>query len=160
MEALINILGLITVVGSGIVAGGQVFCLRAVLPALGEFPPETSAKIHQDALSERPHRYLRPVSIVSLFSAVALLVLLVIEDDRAAAIALLGAGVVVLVVSGVMSSREWPINHEIDGWGTAPVLDRYAVLRAKWDQQHRVRTLLSVVALLLLVLATVTSREL
>lgn len=152
--------GLVTLLGAATVFGGQLFCMLAVLPALSAFPGGTSAAIHQEALSQRPHRYLRPVSIVTLVSTVVLLGLLVREDDRPAALTLLGIGLLFLIVSGAVSSREWPINHEIDGWGSAPVLDRYAVLRAKWDSQHRVRTALSLISLACFVLAALVSQEL
>jgi hypothetical protein len=45
-----------------IVAGGQLFCRLAVIPAFNDWTPEFGASVHQHALTERPHRYLRVVS--------------------------------------------------------------------------------------------------
>lgn len=160
MDAVIDILGLVTVTGSATVAGGQIFCLLAVLPALPSFSQDMSARVHQEALTDRPHRYLRAASIVTIVSTAALLVLLFGEDDSWAARILFCGGLAAMLVSGVASSREWPINDEINAWGDSPVLDRYAVLREKWDSQHRFRTLLSVISLLCFITGLLVSEQL
>ena len=60
-----------------------------------------------------------------------------------------------------MSSREWPINEEINSWeGREPDLERCAALRAKWDRQHYIRTVFSVTALVCFALAALVSQEL
>ena len=161
MDALIDLLGLVAVLAAATLAGGQIFCALAILPALPEFPPEMSARVHQRAMTFRPHRYLRVAGAIAILSGAATLILLVVEDDATAAIVLVGIGVGLSIVSAVMSSREWPINEEITSWeGGEPDLDRYAVLRAKWDRQHYIRTVLSVTALICFTVAALVSHEL
>jgi hypothetical protein len=159
MDALIDVLRALTVVGAAIVAGGQLFCLLAVLPAMPAWAGEMSVKVHQDALTHRPHRYLRAVSGVTVLAAVALLVLIIVEDETTSARVFTGAGLAILIVSGLVSSREWPINEEINGWGEKPDLGRYATLRHKWDSQHVVRTWLSMAALVCFVISAVVATQ-
>ena len=161
MDALIDLAGIVVLLAAATLAGGQVFCALAILPALPEFPAEMSARVHQRAMTFRPHRYLRVAGAVAIVSSAATLILIIIEDDSVAAIVLVAIGLATSIVSAVISSREWPINEEILSWeGREPDLDRYAVLRAKWDRQHYVRTVLSVTALVCFALAALVSHEL
>jgi Anthrone oxygenase len=161
VDALIDLTGLVALLAAATLAGGQVFCALAILPALPEFPPEMSVRVHQRAMTFRPHRYLRIAGAVAILSGTATLILIIVEDDTAAAIVLVAIGVATSIISAVMSSREWPINEEITSWeGREPDLDRYAVLRAKWDRQHYIRTVLSVTGLVCFALAALVSHEL
>jgi hypothetical protein len=109
----------------------------------------------------RPHRYLRVTGAIAILAAAAALVLIIVEDDTAAPIALVAVGLVASIVSGAISSREWPINQEINSWeGREADLGRYAALRRKWDLQHYARTAFSIVALVCFALAVVVSHEL
>jgi hypothetical protein len=159
VEALIDVLRSVNLVAIAIVAGGQLFCLLAVLPAMHGWTGEMSAKVHQDALTHRPHRYLRAVSAVAGLSAIALLVLILVEDETAATRVLTALALVVTLISGAISSREWPINEEINSWGDQPKLERYAVLRRTWDYRHVLRTWLSMLALILFVVAAVVAEQ-
>lgn len=161
MDALIDIAGLVALLAAATLAGGQVFAALALLPALPELPPEMSVRVHQRAMTFRPHRYLRIAGAVAILSSAATLILIIVEDDSTGAIVLVALGLALSIVSAVMSSREWPINEEINSWeGREPDLARYEVLRAKWDRQHYVRTVLSVTALVCLALAALVSGEL
>ena len=130
-----------------IVAGGQLFCLLAVIPAFGDWSPRTGVHVHQAALSERPHRYLRVVSAITLLAAIATVA---IERSTDTAIVLTAVGAVLSIFNGIYSQREWPINHEIDSYGESPSEEqvaKYVPLRQKWDEQHRIRTVASITAL-------------
>ena len=142
-------------------AGGQIFCALAILPGAAGVPPEMSVRVHQRAMTFRPHRYLRVTGAIAILASAATLILISVEDDDAAAIALVAIGLAVSIASAVMSSREWPINEEINSWeGREPDLERYAALRAKWDRQHYIRTVLSVTALVCFAVAALVSHEL
>jgi len=159
VDALIEALRAGNLVAIGIVAGGQLFCLRAVLPAMAGWPGDMSAKVHQDALTYRPHHYLRAVSAFAVFTGIALLVLILVEDDSTATRVLTALALAVTIVSGAISSREWPINEEINSWGDQPKLERYAVLRRTWDYRHVRRTWLSMLAFALFVVAAVVAEH-
>ena len=161
MDVLIDLAGLMALLAASTLAGGQIFCALAILPALPELGPETSVRVHQRAMTFRPHRYLRVAGAIAILAGAATLVLIIVEDDSAATIALVAIGVALSIVSAVMSSREWPINEEITSWeGGEPDLERYAALRAKWDRQHYIRTVLSVTGLVCFAVAALVSHEL
>lgn len=138
----------ITLVTGALVAGGQLFCLLAVIPAFGDWRAEQGVHVHQAALSERPHRYLRVLSPIAVFGALATVA---IEHSTEAAVILTAVGLVFSIFNGVYSQREWPINHEIDDFGADPSaeqVERYKGLRETWDKQHVVRTVATNAALL------------
>lgn len=161
MDALIDLAGIAMLVSSAVVAGGQVFCLLAVLPALPEFSGEMSVRVHQRAMTFRPHRYLKVAGALAIVASAAALVLILVEDDSWASRTLVAIGLATAVTSGLISTREWPINEEINSWeGREPDLARYATLRRKWDVQHKARTVLSVIALVSFSLAILVSAQL
>jgi hypothetical protein len=137
----------VALVASAIVAGGQLFCLLAVIPSFGDWSPRTGVAVHQSALSERPHRYLRVVSALTFVFAIATII---IEWDTETPVIFAGIGALLSIFNGVYSQREWPINHEIDSYGDSPTeeqVSHYEGLRRKWDEQHRIRTAASLLSL-------------
>jgi hypothetical protein len=137
----------IALLGGAIVAGGQLFCLLAVIPSFGDWSPRMGVSVHQSALSERPHRYLRVVSALTFVFAIATIA---IEHSTDGAIVLTAIAAVLSIFNGIYSQREWPINHEIDSYGEAPSdeqVTRYGDLRRQWDEQHLIRTVASLTAL-------------
>lgn len=148
MNTGVEILQFVVVVAAGIVAGGQLFCLLAVLPAMryDGWDLGFSVKVHQDALTVRPHRYLRVAGAFPIFGAIAVLA---IEGSLELAMVFTIVGLVLSVVNAVVSSREWPINDEINSWRSnpGPAAERYPALRRKWDVQHLIRTIASLLAL-------------
>lgn len=157
MEAVLDALRVVNLAGAGLLAGGQMFCLVAVLPAMAGWPGEMSSAVHRDALTDRPHHFLRVVAATTLVSAIAVLVLLIVDGDNAQTITVMAIGVALTAVSSRISSQEWPINEEIKSWKDDPKLDRYAELRRLWDTRHLRRTWLSTAALVAFVIATVLS---
>jgi murein tripeptide amidase MpaA len=139
----------IALVASAIVAGGQLFCMLAVIPAFGDWSPRMGVAVHQSALSERPHRYLRVVSALTFLFALATIA---IEHSTDTEIILTAIAAVLSIFNGIYSRREWPINHEIDSYGQSPTEEQVAnfgSLRRRWDEQHRVRATASLLALAL-----------
>ena len=133
-----------------IVAGGQLFCLLAVIPAFPDWSPRTGVHVHQAALSERPHRYLRVVSALTFVFAIATIVIETVDDSFDGPVILTAIAAVLSIFNGIYSQREWPINHEIDSYGQQPTEEqvaKYGGLRRQWDEQHRVRTAASMLAL-------------
>jgi hypothetical protein len=146
----------ITVITAAVVAGGQIFCRLAVIPAFGDWSPEFGVSVHQHALTERPHRYLRAVSALSFFAAVATIVIGIVDDSESGAVVLVAIGLALAVFSAAYSQKEWPINDEINAMGDNPSqenVNRYGELRRLWDSQHTIRTIATVLALLCFVAA-------
>lgn len=159
MAALIDVIGFGVIVAASVVAGGQLFCLVAILPAMPGWAPEMSAIVHRDAMTDRPHRYLRVFAAITVVTAATLLVLMIVDGDSSLAIAFVAVGLGAALVSSGISSREWPINEEIKSWGDAPKVDRYAELRRLWDVRHVRRTWLSTFALAAFVVAILVSES-
>jgi len=147
MEIAIAVLRVVNLVAAAFLAGGQMFCMIAVLPALPGFPPAMSARVHADALTDRPHIFLKAWGIVAILTAVVLVALLAVKGGVTPALVLTVAGLALTVVSGLVSTKEWPINEEIKSWGQEPKLERYAELRRLWDLRHVRRTWLSLASL-------------
>ena len=145
MEVILDVIRVVNLFTAGILAGGQAFCLVALVRSLPEYDPPTSVFVHQHSMTDRPHHFLRAVAVAVILSAAALVVLLAL-GGQVLPLALTAAALAATVISGVISSREWPINEEIKAWGAAPKLDRYAVLRRTWDSRHVRRAWLSVAA--------------
>lgn len=161
MDALIDLAGIVTLLAAAIVAGGQVFCMLALLPALPEFTGEMSVRVHQRAMTFRPHNYLRVAGGIAILASAVALILILVEDDGWGARTLMAIGVVATIFSSAVSTREWPINEEINSWeGRQPDLERYPTLRRKWDVQHRLRTVVSLIALVCFAAAVVVSDQL
>ena len=154
MQLAADVLRVINLVAAALMAGGQTFCLVAVLPALPLWPPAMGARVHADALTDRPDRVMKVAGIVSVVTALALVVILATSGGTAELVAT-AAGLAAAVASSVVSSREWPINEEIKSWGQAPNLARYAEVRPIWDRRHVLRTWLSLGAFVCFALAAV-----
>jgi hypothetical protein len=151
VTSLIDFLYVVNLLAAAILAGGQVFMLVTVVPARRAWSPGVAVRVHQDALTHRPDRVLRPCALVAIVTAALLLAL-----GRAGpfATALIGAGLLGQLVNAVISARfEAPLNREINGWSADAVPERYPALRDDWDRKHRLRTLASVLALACLVVA-------
>lgn len=142
MEVTLDVLRVVNLVACAFVAGGQMFCLIAVLPAMPGWPPAMSARVHADALTDRPHRFLRVCAASTLLTGGALVALLAFKGHTLPLVPT-AVAFALTVMSSVISSKEWPINEEIKAWGQEPKLDRYAELRRLWDLRHVRRTWLS-----------------
>jgi hypothetical protein len=157
MEVTLSVLRVVNLVAAAFVAGGQMFVLVALLPALAEWPPAMSARVHADGMTDRPHHFLRVCAIGAVISALLILAILATKG-KTLALVLTAIGFVATVVSGVISSKEWPINEEIKSWRLEPKLERYAELRRLWDTRHVRRTWLSLTAFVLFATAVVVAR--
>ena len=154
MHAGIAVAAFLATVGIGTIAGAQVFVLIAIVPAFADWTQEMGVRVHQSCLCMRPHRVLRVVGVGTMIATVTFLALAIADRGHAATDVLVAAGLVIFIVSTVLSTREWKINYEIAGWGDHPDYERYSQLRPTWDRQHRIRTPLSILAFALVALGT------
>jgi hypothetical protein len=152
LRLLLAALQWINLVAVALGVGGQVFCLLALVPARRKWPPEMAVRVHQEAMTVLPDRYLRPMFTVSLVAG--LLIALLERSGWPTLLTVLG--VLGNVATAVISYRwEFPINAEINGWGQGPVPDRFPTMRDTWDEKHLWRTTASLVALACFVLAVI-----
>src|SRR5205814_7777272 len=113
--------------------------LAVIVPALAEFPPAVSVRLHQALLDHRPDRYLLPAGVISFFSAV--LILIVAPQPASSLIFYLAgqAGTAGVVITSVMFNRR--TNQRIRDWSPEAVPEEYPGMRARWDRIHFLRTL-------------------
>lgn len=127
-----------------IAAGGQLFVLWVIIPARRTWPAELAVRLHQDILTTRPDRYLRPSMATSIVTGVVLALL----EREGWPTLLTVLGVLGGLGTAVVSYRwEFPINAQINAWAQGPVPDTYPTLRATWDEKHRWRTAFGLLAL-------------
>jgi hypothetical protein len=152
LRLLLVALQWINVVAIALGAGGQVFCLRALLPARRQWTPEMAVKVHQDAMTALPDLYLKPMFAVAMVTGLAIAGL----ERSGWPTVLTVLGVLGTAGTAFISARwEWPINAEIVGWGQGPVPERFASMRDRWDEKHRWRTTTSLWALACFTLAAI-----
>src|SRR5215211_6128451 len=116
MEVILDVIRVVNLLAAGIIAGGQAFCLVALVRSLPEYAPAARVFVHQHSMTDRPHYFLRAVGVAVILTGFALVVLLIL-DGQTLPLALTAAALAATVVSGVLSTREWPINEEIKSWG-------------------------------------------
>lgn len=152
MSTLTKTLRAVNITAASIAAGGQLFCLVAVVPALKKWPSQMSVQVHRDAMTTRPDALMKPMAITAGASAAALLILQRNPASPAARMTALGlAGV---LVNGFISARwEWPINQAITATPAESVPVDYDTMRRTWDTKHALRTAASTVAMLAFILA-------
>jgi hypothetical protein len=152
MNVVLDALQVINLLAAALGAGGQVFCLRTLIPARRGWAPDFGTKVHQDAMTTLPDDYMKPAAAVAM--ATGLLIAVLERSGLPTLLTLLG--VAGQVANAIISVRwEFPINREIVSWGNGPVPDRYPSLRDTWDQKHAWRTTASLFALACFILACV-----
>ena len=158
MMSVLQALAFVNLFAAALGAGGQVFCLRTLIPARRAWPPDMGARVHQDAMTALPDSYMKPASAIALVTALLIAGLEAARPGPALVLMLLGAAG--QAVNAVISARwEWPINREIVGWGSGPVpAERYSAVRRTWDEKHLWRTIASSFALACFILACLFRR--
>lgn len=138
-------LRLTTVVGSGVMAGGQLFVLRSIIPAMRAWERRMSIRVHQELLTYRAHEYLSVVAVTTIVTGV----ILVLFDNRSPLRTVFTIlGVAGQLANGIITARwQWPINAEVNTWPAESAPDKYETMRVGWDRKHRRRTVASIVSL-------------
>jgi hypothetical protein len=135
----------VNVTSTAIVAGGQLFALRVIIPAMRDLPPQASAPLHQAMLVDLPHKYLGPIGMLSAISAIGILVW-----ERTLpplAVALLLLGLVAWLAVAIPSIINRRVNIKIADLSADDVSAQYPQMRQTWERLHVVRTAASLFVL-------------
>jgi hypothetical protein len=145
MKVLLDVIQATTLASLTVLAGGQTFIARNVVHALGNTAADFSVRLHQELLTWRNGRVMRPAGMTAItVMSVGLIVIPFVPHIREAATIVLSASAYVAVWGyKILAGREHPINHEVESWGTGPVPPAYAEIRATWDVQQRYRLALT-----------------
>ena len=157
METAVEILQFVAITAMALTAGGQIFCTRSLIQALPAYSTEVSVQVHQESMTWRPDSYLKRVATLGTAVPFVIVVLIVIDGDVDVVpmVLTLVAGLLGAFQGYVTVHYEWPINNEVNSWGSGPVPDRYAEMRKEWDDKHVVRTVASTLALACLTAAAI-----
>jgi len=139
MAVLLDAIQATTLAAAAVLAGGQVYIARNVVHAIGNTSQELGVRMHQELLTWRNGRVMRPAGMTAILVLTAAFAVIPFADVRTAATEVL-TGCAYAAIWGYMllARRERPFNKEINSWGTGPVPETYPELRADWDaQQHR-----------------------
>jgi Domain of unknown function (DUF1772) len=147
-----ELLLVIASITGGVVAGGQLFVLVAIVPVKNGWPPRLAQQVHRDLLGDAADHFLRPLLGVTFVVAIAALAVHHALDDVtgiANLVALLGC----LGVMVVSFRVQFPINHQVAQMPLDGPEDAYTPLGARWNRGHAIRTTSGTLAFVLLVIA-------
>ena len=161
MRELLDALQATVLATMAVVAGQQIFVAVGVLPAMKVVPDEMSVRMHQELLTRRPDRYLKPASIVALFAAAGSLAVIPFVPHDSIALTTVCTALALCAIAAhsfISIHFEFPINHEVETWAHGLVPASYAGLRAAWDARHLARTICTSFAFAITVAAVMVSR--
>jgi apolipoprotein N-acyltransferase len=140
---------------AGLVAGGQLFVLIAIVPLRRRWPDAIVIPVHQDLLAITADKWLRPVLGVAFTTGIAALA--VHHDvDGVSGVSMIVALVACAGVM-VMSFRfNFPLNRRVAELERAESGGAYAELGRRWDVAHGARTAFGTIAFAAFLLAVAT----
>jgi hypothetical protein len=129
----------VNVLGSGLASGGQMTVLLAIVPVARKWPAERSIDLHRETLTNRPDRFLRPISAASV--ACGMLSQAVERKHSRTSIGFQLGGLGAMLTVLLLSERfEFPTNRMLlDLPSPADVPPDYDKIRSKWDRIHALR---------------------
>ena len=131
-----SILTLLSLVGSGLVAGGIAAVATAVVPAEGTLPPREYAQWHTP-FAHHMDRYIPVVAVSTVLIGIVLAFLHKGRRERA----LVMAGALLIVLIAVISETgNVPLNRQIAAWGPETPLAETERVRERWRRLHLYRT--------------------
>ena len=160
MTALLLVLRLVNLLCAAIVAGGQVYVFRVIMPTKKRFETRTSVEVHNAMLGHQTDHYMKPAGIISGLSAAAIVVLSVLPAYRLPGISTIFMCLGMLGTFGVaMLSRYFnvPTNAMMLTWSLDDIPDNYPEIRQRWDRVHTFRVLCGVTALIGYLLGALTA---
>jgi len=140
-----QLLELLAVTSAGIVAGGQLLVLAAIIPARQLLPVPAAVRLHRES-SRRIDRYMPATVAISALAAGSLLIPSVRGDaDKAFLI----TGLVCSFIVGLLSAMVlMPTNRCIEQWPDTVGETEFRSVFARWNRTHAARTVSAVLALL------------
>ena len=139
MTILVFVLRLINLIAAAIVMGGQTYVFRAVMPVKRRLDTRKSVELHNALLGHPSDHYLKPSGLVSLLSALAIVILslsgyhpLPLHSVLFMCLGMLGTFVIAVL------SRYFnvPTNADMLTWDLDNIPANYPQVRARWDLVH------------------------
>jgi len=156
MELLVLALRFVNIVAAAIVAGGQVYVFRVVMPVKKRFDTRDSVQLHNAMLGHQTDHYMKPSGIVSGLCALALVGLGVSNayPMPTVSIVLTAVGILGTLAIALLSRYgNVPTNAWMLTWSLDDIPDDYPTVRARWDLIHTFRVISGTTALTCYLLA-------
>jgi hypothetical protein len=165
VATLIFVLRLVNLIAAAIVAGGQIYVFRVVMPVKRRFDTRRSVEVHNAMLGHQTDHYMKPAGIISFMAALAIVALTLLGPSGTypavpwystlfMCLGMLGTfGVAVL-------SRycNVPTNAKMLTWDLDRIPDDYPQIRARWDLVHTGRVTCGSTAFVGYLLGALTAR--
>ena len=156
MAILLEILRFVNLFAAAIVAGGQVYVFRVIMPVKKRFDDRTAILVHNAMLGHQTDHYMKPAGIISAFAALVIVVLAVAGMVRLPMISIVFMCIGILGTVGVALLSRYvnvPTNAMMANWSLDNIPQNYPEIRARWDFVHTLRVLCGVTAFTFYLLA-------
>jgi len=147
-----NAVRVINVLLAGMMTGGLVMVMVAVIPTFHRLPDELAVILHREV----DHYIDVPLplfTVLTFLTAIPLLFDSSLSSTSKVLIGVAAGATVVVAVSSHLINR--PMNKRLRSWGDRFVPEEYATLRRRWDLAHAWRTFAGLVALSCLIAALI-----
>jgi uncharacterized membrane protein len=144
MRDVVQVLRFVDILAGGVVAGGFIMVLVALVSAKREMPAPSALQLHQLS-TPRIDLYIPPASVLSV---VAGILIIVFHDEISRTSALFTAlGILFMLAVGIASVFfNMPTNRIMAKWSLDAIPSEYVEMRQRWDSVHQLRTAFGVLA--------------
>lgn len=158
---LVVILRFVNLFAAALVAGGQVYVFRVVMPVKKSFDDRSAVQMHNAMLGHQTDHYMKPAGIVSGLTAFAIVVLGITKTYPLPAISIVFLCIGMLGTLGVaLLSRYFnvPTNAMMLNWSLDNIPNDYHDIRTRWDLVHTFRVTCGVTAFTFYLLSALMQR--
>ena len=156
------ILRFVNLFAAAVVAGGQIYVFRVVMPVKKNFDDRSSIQMHNAMLGHQTDHYMKPAGIISFLTALALVALALVAMAVAGVTPLPTISIVLLCIGMLGTTgvallsryRNVPTNAMMLTWSLDDIPQNYHEVRARWDLVHTFRVICGVTAFTFYLLAT------
>jgi hypothetical protein len=159
MLVLLEILRFINLFAAAIVAGGQTYVYRVIMPVKKNLETRTSVEVHNAMLGHQTDHYMKPAGIVSGLAAIAIVGLGLAQSPPMPVISVVFLCIGMVGTVGVaLLSRYFnvPTNARMLTWSLDNIPEDYPQVRARWDFVHTWRVTCGVTAFTFYLLSMLT----
>jgi hypothetical protein len=154
MRTLLEAILAATLVSEAILVGAQTFIRVDVVNAVGSASSEYALRLHQDILTWRCGKVMRPAGMTAVtLLPIALIVTPFADVRKTPTLILLACAFVAILLYIWIAQQERKVNREVNTWSTDAVPEQYSEVWHDWDTQQIRRLGLTALAFVLTIAA-------
>jgi hypothetical protein len=160
MRILLDAILALSLASEAVLAGGQTFIRVNVVPALGDFGDQLGLRVHQELLTWRNGKVMKPAGMTAIVALTAVFVVVPFVSDirKVVTLVLVGCAYVALLGYFLIARKERRANRVVNTWSPDAPPAEYPEMRAEWDAQQVFRLGLTALAFALTVAAVMVDR--